>query len=245
MNPKPTMNHFTLPALTIALIFSAIFIFPVKVSAQVEKKPTKNQKTVQMKIVTTENGKTTVYDTTITTNEPGDTDALEYEMRIMEGNEMNFDTLIIEGEDSLQKRIIIHGGPGMGRGPCEGHLRMEEMCPGMPFDFSWNGFGDVDEDIFLSAPFPGQFESILGSIPMGAVKGFKIKEKKGGKRIIIDIDDDYPVMMMQNYNRRMAAPKVVRTPRTIIIEREEDVPPPPKAPEKPEPPKETSKPEKG
>ena len=248
-----------------ALIFSAIFIFPGKISAQDPQKSSKNQKTVQMKIVTTENGKTTVLDTTITTTEPGDLKEYQYQLQVMDDQmkdmekgmkemeielsegmgDFDIDTLVIDNGDSIHKKIIIRGGRGMGRGNGCDHMRMEDCCPGMPFGFSWDG--DEDENLVFPAPFPGQMESILGSIPMGAVKGFKIKEKKGGKRIIIDIDDDYPMMMMQNFNYGIPAPRPARTPRTIIIQKEVNTPPPPPpaAPGVPEPPKAPSTPEKG
>jgi hypothetical protein len=264
MNPHLTIKTNYLPVMFTALIISAIFIFPGKISAQDAKKTSKNEKTIQMKIVTTENGKTTVIDTTITTTEPGDLKEYEYQMRVMDDQvkdmdkemkemeielsgdmgDVDIDTLVIDNGDSIHKKIIIHGGRGMGRGNECDHMRMEDCCPGMPFGFSWNS--DDDDNVVFSAPFPGRLESILGSIPMGAVKGFKIKEKKGGKRIIIDIDDDYP-MMMQNFNYSLPVPKVVRTPRTIIIQKEVNTPPPPPpaAPGKPEPPKPPSVPEKG
>lgn len=267
MNPHCTMKRNFLSVFVITLIVSAIFIFPVKLNAQENQKQAKDQKTIKLKVVTSDNGKVTVMDTTITSGDPDVLKEYEYKMQVMDdqmramddqmkqmeielsgGLEgMDVDTLVINTGDSIQKRIIIHGGPGIGSaGGCD-HLKLEGCCPGMPFNFDWNGF-DMDDDEMMTVPaFPGQFESILGSIPMGAIKGFKIKEKKGGKRIIIDIDDDYPVMMMQNFNQRTQAPRSPRPPRTIIIEKEVNTPPPPppSAPSKPEPPKESSKPEKG
>jgi hypothetical protein len=267
MNPHLTMKRNFLSVLVITLIVSAIFIFPVKLNAQENQKQAKDQKTIKLKVVTSDNGKVTVMDTTINSDNPDALKEYEYKMQVMDdqmkvmddqmkemeiqlsgGMEgMDIDTIIINTGDSIRKRIIIHGARGMGsEGGCD-HLKLEGCCPGMPFDFNWNGF-DMDDDQVMVAPvFPGQFESILGSIPMGAVKGFKIKEKKGGKRIIIDIDDDYPVMMMQIFNQRVPAPRSARTPRTIIIEKEVNTPPPPPppAPGKPEAPKEPSKPEKG
>jgi hypothetical protein len=219
MNPHLITKRNYLSVFVMTLLVSAIFIFPVKLKAQDNQKQEKDQNTIKLKVVTSDNGKVTVMDTTITTDNPDVLKEYQYKMEVM---------------DDQMKEI-------------NDQMKLEGCFPGMPFDFNWNGFEMDDDQVMFAPSFPGQFESILGSIPMGAVKGFKIKEKKGGKRIIIDIDDDYPMMMMQNFNHHGPAPRSARAPRTIIIEREVNTPPPPPpaAPDKPEPPKEPSKPEKG
>jgi hypothetical protein len=102
------------------------------------------------------------------------------------------------------------------------------------------------EDVFIPCPpMSPQFETLLQSIPMGKITGFQVKDRKGGKRIIIDIDDEAPVMIMAPYRHRGHS----MGPKRIIIERDMDdmqVPPPPPPPPPADQPREPApKPDKG
>jgi hypothetical protein len=239
------------------LVLAFIFAFPTGSFAQDKTGQGKDEETITLKIVKDDNGKVTVIDTTIiTTRGQGkslkyeytvrdyekqraqledqmrdlEKDMQEFNIEVMVGDEMkDIDSIVWVG-DSIKKHIIIRGmGPGgMNRAPHGEMFFGDEDCIQR---FNWNG--DC-EDVFMTRPpVSPQLESLLQSIPMGKITGFQIKDRKDGKRIIIDIDDEAPIMFVAPYRhsgRNMGAKK-------IIIERDmEDmqVPPPPPPPPPPD-----------
>lgn len=231
-------------------------VFPAGSFAQDKTGQGKDEETITLKIVKDDNGKVTVIDTTITTKGKGksmqyeyvikdyekemagledqmrdlEEDMKQFEVQVMVGDEMDDIDSIVWVGDSIKKHIVIRG---------MGHPRVMKAPHGEMFfgdedciqKFNWNG--DC-EDVFMPRPpVSPQLESLLQSIPMGKIIGFQIKDRKDGKRIIIDIDDEAPILFMAPYRhsgRNMGAKK-------IIIERDmEDmqVPPPPPPPPPPD-----------
>jgi len=223
----------------------------------------KDKKTVTVKIVRDEDGKVTVIDTTISTD--GKVRGYQYEYTIQDMDEQmarldeqmrdlerdmehfeiqmdlesDLDT-VYEVGDSTVKRVIIRKGGAAGERPCpRGEFRFGfEEFPG----FEWHG-GDF---MMPRMPMSPQWEALLQSIPMGRITSFEIKDRKDGKRIIIDMDDEAPVMIMAPYRHHGKA----NAPRKIIIERDVQdlqVPPPPPPPPPPAEEKKGSapQPEKG
>ena len=231
----------------------------------------KDEQTITLKIVKDDNGKVTVIDTTITTKGKGkslqyeyamqdyekemagledqmrdlEEDMKQFEVELRVGDEMeDIDSIVWVG-DSIKKHIVIRG---------TGHPRVMKSPHGELFiddgnhiqRFNWN---EDCEDVFMPRPpLSPQLESLLQSIPMGKIIGFQIKDRKDGKRIIIDIDDEAPIMIMAPYRHHSAGHG--QMPKTVIIEREmEDMqvpPPPPPPPPPPADQKEPApKPEKG
>jgi hypothetical protein len=249
------------------LAVAIMLVIPVQGFSQDKKTQDKDdEQTITLKIVKDDDGKMTVIDTTIITKGKGkplqyeyeirsmdkEMSSLEDQMRNLEKNMKRFDVEVMVGDemkdidsivwvgDSIKKHIIIRGmGPhSMVRAPRRAMFFGDEDNL---HRFNWT---EDCEDVFMPRPpMSPQLEYLLQSIPMGRIKGFQIKDRKDGKRIIIDIDDDDPVMIMAPYRH----PRQERGAKRIIIERDVmDVLPPPPPPPPAEQPKEPApKPDKG
>jgi hypothetical protein len=246
MNSPHNFKRIFLPYWVLVLIF---LLPPFIVSAQDKpgQENSGNKKTVKVQVITDENGKVTKFDTTYTT-EGGKDISYEYQLRGLEDNMKDLEEQMKELEvvisdndlgdldsiagiaDSLSKHIIIRTVPRV-------HMRAmphARMYMGEPWCLSqepeWND--DEGNTFRFNQPvLPPQWQSLLGSIPLGNITGFKVIDKKGGKRIIIDMDDN-PVIMTMPSQRGHA-----RTPHKIIIEKNIQSPPPPPAPPAPDTPK--------
>jgi hypothetical protein len=251
-----------------ALAMAVTFGHAVRGYSQEKPDPGDKENTITLKIVKDDNGKVTVIDTTITTKGKEKTLQYEYTLRSMDkqmaemehqlqemenqmkhyevevrmGDELeNMDSVIRIG-DSIEKHIIIRGmGPECDR-PCP--PAEMEMWFGDDEGFRHMDFDNEDFE-FPEFPMPPQWEALLQSIPKGTIKGFQIKDRKDGKRIIIDVDDDAPVMIMAPYRHHGGN----RVEKRVIIRGDADdlqIPPPPPPPPPPAEEKDkTPKPNKG
>jgi len=150
-------------------------------------------------------------------------------------------------------------------------LNGNSCCPnmhikGLPEDFSYNfeipevpDFPEYfDQELFnhwtpgprvLSMPKQGEtLADVLGNIPMSRVKSYKVTDKKGGKRIVIELEDGpyfesgNNVIYMQAPGRSGYGPRGSRHQKDMKViirsgdEKEDagenDVPPPPAEPKK-------------
>ncbi len=259
--------------LLIVAVLALSVTFGLTGYAQDKPDPGKDDKTVTLKIVTDDNGKVTVIDTTITTKGKDIGNEKEYwyqyrmkdmdqqmaeveaQMRDLEDQMKRYEVEIRMGDgmkdldsivrlgDSIEKHMIIRGmGPDCKR-PCPPPAVWfgdDEFPEHFNFDFRGDDFD------FPEYPISRQWESLLQSIPMGKIKGFQVKDRKGGKRIIIDIDDEAPVVIMAPYRHHGSGHGYGQ--KKVVIKRDLkdlDIPPPPPPPPPAEPPKETPKPNKG
>ncbi|MEI6455426.1 MAG: hypothetical protein WCO93_03985 [bacterium] len=186
----------------LALIFSIFIIKPVK--AQNELKKEKN-KTVVLKVVSDKDGKTTIIDTTFTTDDI-DPDALkkmakelQIEMKGLEKEMKDVQVMITadipdSGEmDSITKKIekciVIQRGPG-------GHVRVHGDKNPHRYEYKYNfdfpcEVGDL--------PSPEDFEDIYrghGNVFSGG--DFFYREKRG--ETISDVIGDIPMSKVKNYS---------------------------------------------
>jgi|WetSurMetagenome_2_1015567.scaffolds.fasta_scaffold492256_1 hypothetical protein len=245
MNLIPILKKSVLPA-AMVLILALITANPLNAQDQKVKEKSGGKKTIKLQVVTDENGKVTKLDTTITAE--GD-EGMNYEYHLegledqmkdleeqMENMKVTVDNGLITitetdstgGNDSVRKHIIVRRAPG--------HMKMEMPdrfmyfndedvpCPPMP------GWCDDESDGFFRGQLPPEYQSLLESITLGHITGFKVIDRKGGKRVIIDMDDN-PVMMM-----RPVTPKHRHAPQRIVIEKNVQAPAPPDAPVPPPPP---------
>jgi hypothetical protein len=213
--------------------------------SQGNQEPGKDEKKVTLKIVKDENGKVTVIDTTLATKGEGkgktyqyeytiqnldrEMDQLEDQLKDMQDRMKYFDVEVRMGDELEDMDSVIRIGDSI-----EKHIMIRGMGPDCkrPFNFDFRG-DDFDVPEF---PMPPQWEALLQSVPMGKIKGFQVKDRKDGKRIIIDVDDEYPMVIMEPYVHKYMnhRGKMGHGGNRIIIEREiQDVPPPPPPPPPP------------
>jgi hypothetical protein len=180
-------------------MISLLTIFVIRPARSQDAAKTDNKQTVKIKIIREVDGKTTVIDTTITgegqlkqeeiqkivSDLEGDVKELDEDMKEMQMN-MEMEWFGSGMEDSLQKmqrKIMIMGDD------CRKHgMYFDEMPGGFSYDFNLPGCCDEH----------GQtLSDLIGDIPMDRVKSYTIKDRKNGKRIIIDIEDA-PLMEREN-----------------------------------------------
>lgn len=203
---KKTRTALTFFSATLILFLSTGPALTGQAQDTTEKKG--NEETIALKIIKNEDGKVTVIDTTFTAGREGAMYEYEFQHR-------NMDRELKCVEEQMRE--------------LEGQMRIgiDENLK----QFNWQ----EGPDMFMPRQMlPDQLRTLLGSVPMGHIKGFKIKERKGYNRIIIDMDDD-PVMIFAPAHRGMH-----QGPKRMIIQREiRQVPPPPPPP----PPAEQGQPE--
>jgi len=189
--------------LTFLLGLTLIFILPPKTSGQDTVSPDK-KKVITLKIRTSDDGSGVSIDTTIILDDEFNEEMLEeylegveesmksYQMfldiDLQEENlkEMEQDLRKME-RDMRQSRIEWYGKDGCwnyrydypggkhGRGDCV-----------------WISGDDVHTFSLDNRKNKGEsLADVLGDIPMSAVTGYKIKETKNGKRITIEVSNDY------------------------------------------------------
>jgi len=201
------------------IIMLAIFITKTNYAQNTEIKDKGKKKTVILKIMADNNGKTTIIDTTFTMPEGSDlkeiqemTDKLGKEMKGIEDEmkEMQFNILVDMSDstqmDSLgnvvEKVVVLN----------KGHRNHFKMHCGEPnaFDYEFEvpshrdiirkfndfdrqglarNWGDHDERVYRFDNNGGSLTDILGNIPMERVRNYSIKDTKYGKKIVIEIED--------------------------------------------------------
>jgi len=193
-------NSINLKTVMICLVAISIAIFtsrPVYSQGNVKKEPGKK---ITVKIVSDDNGKTTVTDTTFE----------------------NPDSNMMDSINRQIEKVIVTG-----KGGKHGHFRVHNMPESFNYNFEipdmpespvnieeietlGNGSGEDLEEC-MSRNFgqgmhqqscccggKGQtLNDLLGEIPMDRVTGYTIKDRKNGKRIIIDLKDA-PIFERQN-----------------------------------------------
>jgi ribosome-associated toxin RatA of RatAB toxin-antitoxin module len=202
----------------------AIFIF-LPVYSQ-ETATNKSKSTIKLKIVSEKNGETSVFDTTIVSDELLEKEEIEAmvegmndemkelseEMKEMQF-EINFDIPDSLLSDSVHK--IVKKAMRMMPGACCPGRKMPKRGRGNSFGFNFPCIPDCPtppemlKDMECGNWFPGQgaqrqrmlnpqetVSDIIGDIPLDKVKSYSIKDRKGGKRIIIDVDDS-PIIEKQ------------------------------------------------
>jgi hypothetical protein len=171
----------------------AIFVAMPVFSQETAKK--ESQKKIVLTIVSDDNGKTTKIDTIIEMPDSAMVDSIKKEI----------EQVIVLGEGGKHARLKMHNMP-------QGFDYKFDFpdppdCP-MAFDdlreFDFEGMGPCCEkgDFAKGYWFPGpecreigsgegnqSLQDLLGRIPMDRVVSYSIKDRKNGKRIIIDLDN--------------------------------------------------------
>ena len=202
---KINLFSFKFAVVTAAAMILAIFITKPAVSQEPAK--TESHKKITMKIFSDDNGKVTIYDTTMEMPDSAMVDSLKNEI----------EKVIILGKGGKHSRVRVHNMPdefnykfempyipecnmnleeledldleGMMEGCDMDKVMCEHMAPGCERMIRSGGKGQSLNDL-------------LGEIPMDRVVSYSIKDRKNGKRIIIDLND---------------APTFERQERVIIV----------------------------
>jgi hypothetical protein len=220
---KITNCPIRLNLLTIAILVLVIFIIkPVKAQNLKQEGRTK---TMKIKVVKEKDGKKTVFDTTVYTdnsmnqeeivemikNLKSDMKELEMQLKNLSSdyNMKVLDSLELDSLAEGLEKIIVIGDCGK-----NGKLDMHCMPNGYKYNFDidtdfpnmpdcpmmWQDFDNEEFNFRFPAPanvFPGfneeseagSLDELLGKIPMERVKSYSIKDRKNGKRIIIDVEN--------------------------------------------------------
>jgi hypothetical protein len=171
----------------------AIFITRPAVSQETAK--TESHKKIVMKIISDDNGKITVTDTTMVMTDSSMVDSIEQEMV----------KVVKIGKGGKHARVRYHNMPQAYNFdfdvPCPPDCQMDldELEGFDPEEMSrvrdmeerlrdCRGFGS--EWFNMQSHGKGQtLNDLLGEIPMDRVVSYSIKDRKNGKRIIIDLND--------------------------------------------------------
>jgi hypothetical protein len=192
-----------------------VFTMTGNVVAQDSGKPKSKQGVVVLKIKKSDNGKTTVTDTTFTISIPSGHKQLEEYLAKQEKELENpgkgseeievslempdlADSIINDSvekhfkyiiKDSKEPHSLWNGNPE--RFDYEFNVPCPPDFPPFPGNDEFEGeFGHGDNMEFFHYKDKRQtLSDIIGDIPMDRVKSFTIKDKKQGKRIIIDVAD--------------------------------------------------------
>ncbi len=158
-------NVIFLPGLT--LIFILSFLVHGIAQDTVKKESTK---TITLKIVTDENGKTTIIDTTFNSDSGMDSEQMKALINEMKDVQVEVGDMDFKFNMPCPPDIIMHP---------------EEFA-----DFDWKEMVPETELRHFRFNHGGQtLSDVLGDIPMERVKSYSVKEKKGWKRIIIDVNE--------------------------------------------------------
>jgi hypothetical protein len=254
------MKNFDLKSVLVSALAAALFLtffFPAPAFSQEAAKKEKN-KTIMLKVVSDDNGTTSVIDTTFEMPDSAMVDSIRQEV----------DKVIEMTRGGRHGKIKIHTMPdGYDYNfdiPCIPDCPMDlQGLQDLGIDFNWDGmppcpeFGDdaccegmprLERRIMRAGGEGRSLNDILGDIPMERVKSYTIKDRKNGKRITIDIDDapmfdrQEKVIIIREPGKahRQGSPqqrkvKVYMTPddKDVKVEKiEKEVPPPPPPPKK-------------
>jgi hypothetical protein len=227
-------------SINLVVLITGLLTFSLScyVEAQDSTKSKEKEGVVVLKIKKDDNGKTTVIDTTFTITTPGGHKELEEYLRKQEeesddlGEEFDnievyldmadFSDSIINdsvikhlrfaGKDIRSPRYRWHNKPG------EFDYQFDIPCPPdvppPPFHgyegFEGEYWPGCDMRLFNYDNKRQTLADIIGDIPMDRVKGYSIKERKNGKRIIIDIED---APLIENHDRVIIIREPGRVPR--------------------------------
>ncbi len=203
---KIKSNRFKISLALGAALVVAIFITRPAFSQESAKKD--GQKKIVMKIVTNDNGTTTITDTTMEMSDDAITDSVQREV----------DKVILMHDRGKRVKVKVHSMP-------QGYSYDFDLPPLPDCPMALEDLEDIELegnpprwamescDREQSGPGPGcrvirrgeggqSLNDMLGNIPMDRVVGYTIKDRKHGKRIVIDLND---------------APMFERQERVIVI----------------------------
>ena len=181
----------------IACTFGAIAILAIFITRPVYSQETAKKESsekIVLKIIRDDNGKTTVIDTIMEMPDSTMMDSLHKEI----------DKVIVIGKGGKHALIRMHQMPdGLNY---DFEMPSLPECPALEDldEIEWEGMvpGQNMENCFWQQRCPEQerrvirsggdgesLNDVLGDIPMDRVVSYSIKERKGGKRIIIDLKD--------------------------------------------------------
>lgn len=201
------------------MLISGLMTFTLfyNTAAQDSEKSSSKKGVVVLKVKKEDNGKTTVIDTTFNITTPARQKEFEkfiakYEMEVEHlGDELeNIEVLVDMADfpDSMAKDSIVKQFRFIGKDGRSPNCRWQNKHDGYDYEFDIPCSPDFDFSPFQGhEDFEGNFRpgrdmkvfhynhdsptlsDILGDIPMERVKSYSIKDRKNGKRIIIDIED--------------------------------------------------------
>lgn len=196
---------FAVQSVVLALLVIGIMpLSPGNVFAQdtLVKKP---QKVMKIKIDMDEDGKSVTIDTTFVVD--GNFDMEQFQEAMKE-----YEIQMKDMEKYVQEMEIELNGEEMQKAMHKAHVVMKDVSCDMPRRKNFHGtqchprfqhscgpetmhfFGrpeECREMVRIVPPNRGEsLSDVLGDIPMSAVKSYKIKETKTGKRITIEVSDD-------------------------------------------------------
>ncbi len=239
---KIKSNMFKIGLALGAAVVVAIFITRPAFSQEPAKKD--GQKKITMKIVSNDNGTTTIIDTTMEMPDEAMIDSVKREI----------DKVVLMHDRGKRVKVKVHGMP-------QGYSYDFELprLPDCPMaledleDFELEGMPSCREmescDRELMGQGPGcrvmrsgeggqSLNDLLGNIPMDRVVGYTIKDRKHGKRIVIDLNDA-PMFERQERVIVLRDPGKMHRKRDnqerqmrVIVDTDDDksVPPPPPPP---------------
>ncbi|TSA27371.1 MAG: hypothetical protein D4R67_06170 [Bacteroidetes bacterium] len=188
-----------------ALTLSGIFILPPKASSQdtLKEKP---GKMISVKIDMDENGESFAIDTTFVIDENFDMEAFEEAMEQYQGQMKDFEKLMQEMQINLSEKEMQQVQEKVGRSLRDAYRVMprergqwrwacqpehlEHFCLPEHMQFIPEPPECRGMVRFRSGNKGETLSDVLGDIPMRAVKSYKVKEIKNGKRITIEVSDD-------------------------------------------------------
>jgi hypothetical protein len=203
----------------ILIISTLLAIFVIRPASAQEKQKQDGEKTIKVKIIKDVDGSKTIIDTVFATDHPIDSKEFKIIMKnvnkqMREANEAMTevdremknvhyeialsmaDSLLSDSLGKYKMKIITLGDDAMLLDNQDAYsYQFDAPCHDLsefsdtPGQFQWQNrrgnsmyFNTQDKD-------EPTLSDVLGDIPMSRVKSYSIKDRKDGKRIIIDIDD--------------------------------------------------------
>ena len=232
----------------LVLTLMMALVFAAAVFAQ-DTVPDKKRKVIKLRVESDGDNEIISVDTTIVIDENFNEQAFQTymsnfkdKMKNMElhlqGLELEEDQLK-EMEQALQEMEIHLEGVNFGNEDLENLIHVYEH-PKAPYHMGfysdhprsqgYNWFSDCHGKDFMKCKSKKgeSLSDVLGDIPMSAVKSYKIRDTKYGKKIVIEVNDDFPILHSEDLIviSRPSPPRMhVKKPkfhREIIIERDSD-----------------------
>jgi len=241
---KKTVFITKFEILSVMLIFLAL-IFSAGAYAQ-DTITKKEPKVIRIKVNTDGDGESVTIDTSFTIDDEFDEEAFEAymsdfddKMKEMEVHleKLDFDEAEWDRLEDQFKEMEIHL-EGVGK-ECDHYkkaMKAYKHCIPRHMEFysqrphHYYCAPDHHRDIvrWHEKPKGESLSDVLGDIPMSAVKSYKIRDTKYGKKIVIEVNDDYPGEFSEEVIliRTPEVPEIrvtkPRIKREIIIETEDD-----------------------
>jgi len=229
--------------LGLTLAFLIIFITPGY--SQDKGKP-QHKKTITLKIVTDDNGKTKVMDTTFTSDAKIDMKQMNEYLKGMSDFEFQAGDLELPDSTFLDSVRQLCGRAIMINKNFKGpRFKFRDFPGGFDYDFEIENpegrmrdaeeFENFDRSEMMPGPEMRRFRfekprqtlsDVIGDIPMDRVKSYSIKDRKGGKRIVIDVEEnpfmekERHVIIMRHPGRHGVHPQRHNADRKIMIRTE-------------------------